>query len=279
MIASSIPNRTAMNRAITAWSDRLHSAAEQDPATGKQALKALAELDVAVDSLVHGQASHSVELKHDVRQKLGALRRSFPHGASAAVRRSYQKLRNLTLDNTVERLEKGGRISMGHFTVAPSASDIANFQVVNDGYLRGGQPDQEGLDWLAQAGVKSRIDLRGGDRDNQWYPPTWSSIKTFEIDVKDFEAPSLEMVEKFISLADDPRNQPVFVHCKAGIGRTGVMTACLNIAHGMSADQALAQEAINSYDGSLRQEKFVREFEQYWKAKTASQGLLARVAS
>lgn len=260
-----------MNQSVMSWARRLRERAESQASSNVAALEALELVDQEVAKMVDGH--DSVEAKVQIRQKLGQFRRSFADATGPAtpeLRHHYEKLRNLTLDNTVERLEKGGRGYPGAtFVVAPPATDIPNFQVVDETFLRGGQPDQDGLTWLAEHGVKTRVDLRGDDKHNQWNPPAWNpkSIKTFEIGVRDFEAPSLEMVEQFLEIVDAPENQPVFVHCKAGIGRTGVMTACRNISHGMTADQALALESINSYHGNLKQEAFVREFETYWKSK------------
>ena len=260
-----------MNQSVLSWASRLRERVETQAGSNAHALQALDGIDQEVSRMVDGH--DSVEAKREIRQKLGQFRRSFaqqPSLAAPEIRHDYEKLRNLTLDNTVERLEKGGSSYPGAtFVVPPPATDIPNFQAVDETYLRGGQPDQDGLVWLAEHGVKTRVDLRGDDRLNQWNPPAWNprSLKTFEIDVRDFEAPTLEMVEKFLQVVDAPENQPVFVHCKAGIGRTGVMTACRNIAHGMTADQALALESINSYHGNLKQEAFVRQFEVYWKSK------------
>ena len=47
----------------------------------------------------------------------------------------------------------------------------------------------------------------------------------------------------------------VYVHCWAGVGRTGTVVACHLIRHGMQGDEALARiaklrEAIGRYDAS-----------------------------
>ncbi len=258
---------------IVDWNQRLRQAAKRSDDTTLDSCKALEAIDSAVQEMVPPHSSDSVEWKKIIRGQLWEFRKSSPIGSPPEVRQAYEKLRNLTLDNTAERLARGATIPMTRYTTPPPASDIPNFQALSDTYLRGGQPDQDGLNWLAEAGVKTRIDLRGDDRDNQWNPPQWNpaSIKVFKVDVKDYHAPTIAMVEKFIEIAEAPENQPVFVHCKAGVGRTGVMTACMNIARGMTAEQALKQEGINSYHGTLQQEDFVRDFETYWTQKTSDQ--------
>ena len=256
---------SGMLGSVANWARQLRESSQAHPHPERaDCHQALERIDLAVAAMAGGE---TVELKKEIRDRLWDFRKSYGDEAAPEVRRGYEKLRNLTLDNTVERMAKGAKIPMSRFTTFPKSEDIPNFQVINDSFLRGGQPDQDGLDWLGRNGVTAIIDLRGDDRDNQWCPPVWNPIKTFTVDVPDFESPSIAMVEKFLSIADNPENGTVFLHCKAGIGRTGVMTACWNIAHGMSADDALKRESINSYHGSLRQEDFVREFESYWLAK------------
>ena len=80
------------------------------------------------------------------------------------------------------------------------------------------------------------------------------------IPVTDMEPPSFEDVERFIQVADDVSKRPMFVHCKAGIGRTGSMVSCWRVSRGMEVDDALALESLNCDFGSLAQEAFVREF-------------------
>ena len=113
--------------------------------------------------------------------------------------------------------------------------------------------------------MKTVLDLRGGDRDNSWVDvdPRGLNIKT--IDIPDFEPPTYDQVEEALKILNNPENQPVFVHCKAGVGRTGTITACWNVDKGLTAEEALQKERINSYYGSLRQEDFVRDFERHLK--------------
>ena len=123
---------------------------------------------------------------------------------------------------------------------------------------------------MVSRGFKTVVDLRFEDRDNQWTRPVGGgagvgklgdeSLEVIHIPVTDMEPPSFEDVERFIEVADDESKRPMFVHCKAGIGRTGSMVSCWRISRGMKVDDALALESLNCDFGSLAQEAFVREF-------------------
>lgn len=261
-----MPTQANMLGSIGAWTRNLRQATDCHAEASADSLKAMDAIDDAVAHMADGM---SVHWKKQIRDRLWDFRQSFPADAPTDIRKGYEKLRNLTLDNTVERIGKGGKIPPNSFGTLPEAADIPNFQIIDEGYLRGGQPDQDGVDWLVSSGIKTVVDLRGDDRDNQWHPPVHMPIPTLEVDIPDFAAPTFEMVDKVVEFVDKKENQPVFIHCKAGIGRTGVITACRNIAHGMTADDALKLEGINSYHGTLAQEAFVRNYELYFKTRQA----------
>lgn len=60
--------------------------------------------------------------------------------------------------------------------------------------------------------------------------------------IEDYEAPALAeataLVETIVARLD--RGEDVFVHCWAGLGRAGTIVACVLIAQGLSAPDAIA---------------------------------------
>jgi protein tyrosine/serine phosphatase len=66
------------------------------------------------------------------------------------------------------------------------------------------------------------------------------------------EAPSADVIAKFLALVNDPANQPVYVHCIGGRHRTGVMTAIYRMTmDGWNSAKALAE---------MKQYKFGQDF-------------------
>jgi protein tyrosine/serine phosphatase len=71
-----------------------------------------------------------------------------------------------------------------------------------------------------------------------------------------------EMVRKAVALMADPANQPVFVHCRQGRDRTGVVVAVYRMEiDGWSREEAEEEmQAYGFHDVWFRMKSFVRGY-------------------
>jgi protein tyrosine phosphatase (PTP) superfamily phosphohydrolase (DUF442 family) len=125
--------------------------------------------------------------------------------------------------------------------------------------MRGSELDEGGFEALKAQGVKTVVNLRIEDNSEA---PTVEKLgmNAVQIPIYDQSLPSTDEVAAFLKIAGAPENQPVYVHCEQGVGRTGVMCAAFRIAHdGWSADQAVA-EAKQMGIASDDQVQFIRQF-------------------
>jgi protein tyrosine phosphatase (PTP) superfamily phosphohydrolase (DUF442 family)/outer membrane protein assembly factor BamB len=114
----------------------------------------------------------------------------------------------------------------------PADYGFWSFAIPVPGILsRSGQPTLTDFQWLRQKGWKSVVDLRvDGERDEVGDD---TKIEGFDqlgfnylaLPMPDGSPPTNEQAEKFLNFVTDPVNQPAHVHCRGGIGRTGVMVA------------------------------------------------------
>ncbi len=123
-----------------------------------------------------------------------------------------------------------------------SSVNIFNFGRVHDTYYRGALPDAADVAALARLGVKTVIDLqKDGDEDEAGLVEQ-AGMKYVRLPMTTRVPPTSEQLAQFLSLVNDPASQPVYVHCKEGRHRTGVMTAIYRMtAHGWTADRAFKE--------------------------------------
>ena len=122
--------------------------------------------------------------------------------------------------------------------------DLPAFVQVDDGLYRGGQPTPEGLRALSRMGIKTVINLRHSSaalREEQRLVEQlgmrWVSLPMWF-----WWRPSDAQVSQFLSIVTDPASRPVFVHCRQGRNRVGVLVAVYRMVHDRwSADQAYAE--------------------------------------
>ncbi|MGH9410334.1 MAG: fused DSP-PTPase phosphatase/NAD kinase-like protein [Vicinamibacterales bacterium] len=124
-----------------------------------------------------------------------------------------------------------------------SAIHIDNFGRVSDTYFRGGQPDGHDYADLASAGVKTIINLTSDDAQaNERAMTETAGMKYIQIPMSTHTAPTAAQIAQFLSIVNNPANEPVYVHCVGGRHRTGVMTAIYRMNDdGWSSSHAFAE--------------------------------------
>jgi uncharacterized protein (TIGR01244 family) len=147
---------------------------------------------------------------------------------------------------------------------AGSAPGIGNFDQVDQRVYRGGQPSDEGFQYLAKLGVKTIIDLREADgrAAAEQHVVTAAGMKYVNVPMTGLTPPSDIEMMKILALMQDASAGPVFVHCKRGADRTGAVVAAYHIAvnkwdngralkdakaHGMGSFQFPRQNYIKAF--------------------------------
>jgi len=132
----------------------------------------------------------------------------------------------------------------------PKPAGVPNFHYVNDGLYRGGQPTLAGFEALAKAGIKTILDLRMSTRQSDWEARAVKRLRMHYVHLPLYgrETPTPKDINKALALLNDPAKLPVFVHCREGKDRTGMIIGCYRIAHdGWTNRRAMAE--AKSYAG------------------------------
>lgn len=116
---------------------------------------------------------------------------------------------------------------------------LKNFAVVSDALSRGAQPTAEGFAELKRRSVKTIVNLRSAHSDREKLAGT--GLQYVEIPCHAWH-PEQDDVLKFLKVALDPKNQPVFIHREHGSDRTGMMVAVYRIVEqGWTSDAAVKE--------------------------------------
>ncbi len=118
---------------------------------------------------------------------------------------------------------------------------IKNFRTVTDWLYRGGQPEVDELAYLEELGIKTIVCLR-------WNSSAIAKHRTraqelgfnfIYFPLTYWILPKKHEIERFFEIVDDESLRPIFLHCKHGADRTGMLIAFYRIAReGWSADDA-----------------------------------------
>jgi len=149
---------------------------------------------------------------------------------------------------------------------------IKNFGQMDDRFFRGARPKDEDYQALAALGVKTIIDLTDNSMEYEKPAVEAAGLRYVNIPMIDKSAPSIDQINEFLKVVDNPETGKFFVHCAGGRHRTGVIGAVYRFhVDNWSLDQALAemdQYEFGSGYGHGKQRDFVKE---YWDQLQAKQ--------
>jgi len=156
---------------------------------------------------------------------------------------------------------------------------IDNFGQMDERFYRGGRPKAEDYKALAGLGIKTIIDLTDNSKEYEQPAVEAAGLRYVNIPMVDKSYPTIEQVNAFLKVVDDPSTGKFFVHCAGGRHRTGVMGAVyrFNKDH-WTLDQAMAE--MNQYEfssgfGHGKQKDFVQDYWQHFQAIQANAAVTA----
>tara|TARA_B100000678_G_scaffold192733_1_gene161277 strand:- start:197 stop:691 length:495 start_codon:yes stop_codon:yes gene_type:complete len=126
---------------------------------------------------------------------------------------------------------------------------------------------KEEIDWIKQEGVKSIVTIREEPLEDEWIKDVnYLHVHSNDMGIPEFSdlVNSVDFIHQRIT-----NDEPVMVHCLAGLGRTGTILACYLIKYeDMTADDAIEKvrrerhgsiQSFSQEEIIFRFEKFVRE--------------------
>lgn len=148
-----------------------------------------------------------------------------------------------------------------------ATTDIPRLSEVAPNLVRGGQPTDKGFERLKAMGITMVVNLRLEDDDEEplvrklGMTPVW-------LPIPDTAAPTKDQVAKLHELLARP-NEKIYIHCSAGIFRTGTMVATYRLKKGVDIEAVLGEMKQLGFDPEWLMADTEVEFLQAYSAALA----------
>ncbi len=132
---------------------------------------------------------------------------------------------------------------------APVAGvEVRNLYRVEPDLYRSAQPDPAGFRALSTLGVKTVLDLCGGEGDGA--DARGTSLRLLQVPMTAWWMTD-DRVRRALRIVADPKNRPLLVHCHQGADRTGAILALYRVAaQGWTKEDALREMNEGGYHHS-----------------------------
>jgi len=147
--------------------------------------------------------------------------------------------------------------SSEHLYNLPGLSNVGR---VASGVFRGAQPGRDGYATLKAMGVRTVIDMRTSASEQKQVEA--AGMRAIAIPIEMSRDGLREKVERVVALMADPANQPVYVHCRHGQDRTGIVVAAYRLKQQewSLADAEAEMQAFGFNDIWVNFRKFIRQY-------------------
>ncbi|MCE1225479.1 MAG: tyrosine-protein phosphatase [Geobacteraceae bacterium] len=137
---------------------------------------------------------------------------------------------------------------------------LGNAGRVAPGVYRGEQPGPGGYTTLKQLGIKTVIDLRTSESEKAQVEA--AGMRAIAVPIEMTRKGLKEKVDQVVALMADPANQPVYVHCRHGQDRTGIVVAAyrMTLDNWSLKDVEAEMQSFGFNDVWVNFKKFIRSY-------------------
>lgn len=150
---------------------------------------------------------------------------------------------------------------------------IKNFGQMDERLFRGAQPLEGDYQSLKELGVNTVIDLRNDPTDYEKAAVEALGMRYVNIPMSGWRTPKDNQIEQFLQLMNNPETGTVYIHCKAGIHRTGVAGAVYRFTkYGWDYDKAYKEMKNYSFSSGLwhgRLKNYVEDYAENFQKEQA----------
>jgi protein tyrosine phosphatase (PTP) superfamily phosphohydrolase (DUF442 family) len=151
---------------------------------------------------------------------------------------------------------------------------IDHLRAVDDRVWRGGAPSAEGYQSLLDNGVTTIVDLRSATSDSELEAVRSLGFSVVHLPVNDGEAPAEGVIERLLSVVAESPGK-VFIHCQAGVGRTGSVVAAYAVRTGAMSGAGAMYEALSIGPPTFEQMAYMLSLDEASSARPSAPIVIA----